>query len=103
MATWLSHSRPRTSRPDRSTASCSITWWRSTTPARCSRSNTRRSDAMARIQDIAQVCRSKNTGAFDLTIDVAFDDPAMFEQVKAQGVLCLARFAKIYGDAESQV
>src|SRR3546814_7470496 len=103
MATWLSHSRPRTSRPDRSTASCSITWWRSSTPALFSRSNTRRSGAMARIQDIAQVCLSNNAGAFDLTIDVAFDDPAMFEKVKATGVLCPALFAKLYGVEESQV
>src|SRR3546814_19472641 len=58
---------------------------------------------MARIQDIAQVCRSKNAGAFDLTIDVAFDDPAMFEKVKATGVLCPALFAKLYGVEESQV
>lgn len=58
---------------------------------------------MARIRDIAQVCRSKNAGAFDLTIDVAFDDPAVFEKVKATGVLNAALFARLYGVAESEV
>ena len=28
---------------------------------------------MARIADIAQVCKSKNAGPFELTIDVVFD------------------------------
>lgn len=58
---------------------------------------------MARIRDIAQVCRSKNAGAFDLTIDVAFDDPEVFEKVKATGVLCPALFAKLYSVEESEV
>ena len=34
---------------------------------------------MARIRDIAKVCRSKNAGPFQLTIDVAFDDAALFQ------------------------
>ena len=29
---------------------------------------------MARIRDIAAVCKSKNAGPFELTIDVVFDD-----------------------------
>lgn len=58
---------------------------------------------MARIRDIAKVCRSKNAGPFDLTIDVAFDDPETFNKVKATGVLCAALFAKLYGVKESQV
>jgi hypothetical protein len=58
---------------------------------------------MARIRDIAKVCRSKNAGPFHITIDVAFDDPAMYEKVKATGVLNPALFAKLYGVAESDV
>jgi hypothetical protein len=58
---------------------------------------------MARIQDIAKVCRSKNAGPFHLTIDVAFDDPVMYEKVKATGVLGPALFAKLYNVPESQV
>ena len=58
---------------------------------------------MARIQDLAKVCRSKNAGPFQLTIDVAFDDAATFEKVKATGVLCPALFARLYGVQESQI
>src|SRR3954451_24992696 len=56
---------------------------------------------MALIKDIAKVCKSKNAGPFDLTIDVVFEDDAMFETVRATGVLCPARFARLYGVAES--
>ena len=52
---------------------------------------------MARIREIAQVCKSKNAGPFELTIDVVFDNPAMFEKVKRTGVLGPALFARLYG------
>jgi hypothetical protein len=52
---------------------------------------------MARIRDIAQVCKSKNAGPFELTIDVVFRDRDMFERVRATGVLCAALFARLYG------
>ena len=52
---------------------------------------------MPRIRDIAQVCKSKNAGPFELTIDVVFDDPALFEKVKRTGVLGAALFARLYG------
>lgn len=58
---------------------------------------------MARIRDIAKVCRSKNAGPFQLTIDVAFDDPALFQKVKATGVLSAPLFAKLYGVKESDI
>jgi Domain of unknown function (DUF4387) len=52
---------------------------------------------MARIRDIAPICKSKNAGPFELTIDVVFDDPAMFNRVKRTGVLGPALFARLYG------
>jgi len=58
---------------------------------------------MARIRDIAKVCRSKNAGPFQLTIDVAFDDAALFQKVKATGVLGAPLFARLYGVKESEV
>lgn len=58
---------------------------------------------MARIRDIAKVCRSKNAGPFHLTIDVAFDEKALYDRVKATGVLGPALFARLYGVAESDV
>ena len=58
---------------------------------------------MARIRDIAKVCRSKNAGPFHITIDVAFDEPGMYERVKATGVLNAALFARLYGVPEGDV
>ena len=52
---------------------------------------------MPRIRDIAQVCKSKNAGPFELTIDVVFDSDEMFRRVQATGVLCPALFARLYG------
>jgi hypothetical protein len=42
---------------------------------------------MARIRDIAQICKSKNAGPFMVTIDVLFEDHELYRQVKATGVL----------------
>jgi hypothetical protein len=58
---------------------------------------------MPRIRDLAQVCKSKNAGPFELTIDVVFDDPAMFEKVKRTGVLSPELFARHYGVAAADV
>jgi Domain of unknown function (DUF4387) len=51
---------------------------------------------MALIKDIAKVCKSKNAGPFELTIDVVFEDAATFHKVKATGVLCPELFARLY-------
>jgi len=51
---------------------------------------------MARIRDIAKACKSKNAGPFEVTIDVVFDDRAVFEKVRATKVLGPALFAKLY-------
>ncbi|MGH7036868.1 MAG: DUF4387 domain-containing protein [Stellaceae bacterium] len=52
---------------------------------------------MPRIREIAQVCKSKNAGPFELTVDVVFDNPAMFERVKRTGILSPDLFARLYG------
>ncbi len=51
---------------------------------------------MPRIRDIAKACKSKNAGPFEITIDVVFDDRALFERVRKTGVLSPALFAKLY-------
>lgn len=33
---------------------------------------------MPSIRELARVCKSKNAGPFDLTIDIVFDDPALY-------------------------
>jgi hypothetical protein len=58
---------------------------------------------MPRIRDIAKVCKSKNAGPFDLTIDVVFDLPELFQQVQDTGVLSPTLFARLYGVAAEDV
>ena len=58
---------------------------------------------MRRIRDIAQVCKSKNAGPCMVTIDVLFEDAALYRRVKATGVLRAALFARLYGVAEGDV
>jgi hypothetical protein len=58
---------------------------------------------MPLVRDVARVCKSKNAGPFELTIDVVFDDASTFERVKATGVLCAGLFARLYGVPEASV
>ena len=58
---------------------------------------------MTRIAEIAQVCKSKNAGPFELTIDVVFGSREMYDRVKATGVLNAALIARLYGISENQV
>jgi hypothetical protein len=51
---------------------------------------------MPRISEIAQVCKSKNAGPFEVTIDVVFSEKAMFEAVKATNVLNTDLIARLY-------
>ncbi|MBV8600241.1 MAG: DUF4387 domain-containing protein [Candidatus Eremiobacteraeota bacterium] len=52
---------------------------------------------MAKIREIAEVCKSKNAGPFELTIDVVFKEAAMFERVRAAKILGPQLFARLYG------
>jgi hypothetical protein len=58
---------------------------------------------MARIRDIAQVCKSKNAGPFEVTIDVVFSDKVMFEAVKATNFLNAGLIARLYHVAPEDV
>ncbi len=52
---------------------------------------------MPKIRDIAQVCKSKNAGPFEITFDIVFRERSMFEKVQATGVLSADLFARLYG------
>jgi hypothetical protein len=52
---------------------------------------------MAKLQDLARICRSKNAGPFLVTLDVVFEDRARYERVKQSGVLTPELFARLYG------
>lgn len=58
---------------------------------------------MTKIRDLASICKSKNAGPFDLTIDVMFDSDEMFDRVEKTGVLNAALFARLYKVAEEDV
>jgi len=58
---------------------------------------------MTRLRDLASVCKSKNAGPFELTIDVIFGSDELFERVAATGILNAALFARLYRVDESQV
>ncbi|RVX67750.1 hypothetical protein B0A52_07873 [Exophiala mesophila] len=46
--------------------------------------------------DIAKVVRSKNAGPFEVTLDVMFDNRAVYETVKASGILGRDVIAQLY-------
>jgi hypothetical protein len=52
---------------------------------------------MTKLAELASLIRSKNAGPFQLTIDIMFDDPAVYERVKASGSLTKDRVAGLYG------
>lgn len=58
---------------------------------------------MAKLKDIAKACKSKNAGPFEITLDIMFDDAALFERVRATGVIDAALIARLYGVRQDQV
>ncbi len=58
---------------------------------------------MPKISQIAKVCKSKNAGPFEVTIDIMFDNKEMYDKVEKTGVLSAALFAKLYNVPEKDV
>lgn len=52
---------------------------------------------MTRLKDIAKACKSKNAGPFHITLDIMFDQPELFEKVRASGVITAGLIARLYG------
>ncbi|KAF3935716.1 hypothetical protein ABW19_dt0208484 [Dactylella cylindrospora] len=53
--------------------------------------------------DIASVLRSKNSGPYELTLDVMFNNKELYEKVKSSGVLSSESIAKLYKTSEKSV
>lgn len=51
---------------------------------------------MARLMDLATVIRSRNAGPYEITFDIMFDDPEMYEQVKRTGIINRELSARLY-------
>jgi hypothetical protein len=55
------------------------------------------------IGDIAPVVRSKNSGPYDITLDVIFSHPAIYNLVKKSNMLTCAVIAKLYCLSEEEI
>lgn len=49
-----------------------------------------------RLYDLAKVLRSKNSGPFEVTLDILFDDPALYRRVVNSGRLTRESIAALY-------
>jgi hypothetical protein len=58
---------------------------------------------MTALRELALVCKSKNAGPFELTIDVVMPDQKAFDRLRQSGVMTAALFARLYGVDAAQV
>ena len=56
-----------------------------------------------KLKDLAKVIRSKNAGALLVTLDVMFDDSAIYQRVQASGALAPRRLAHLYNISENEI
>ncbi|MFC0470122.1 DUF4387 domain-containing protein [Halalkalibacter kiskunsagensis] len=56
-----------------------------------------------KITEIASVIRSKNAGPYELTLDIIFKSPAIFQQVKESKVITKELIASLYHIPVKQV
>ena len=58
---------------------------------------------MLKLKDIAKACKSKNAGPFHITLDIMFDNAALFERVRETGVITPALIASLYKVAPASI
>lgn len=56
-----------------------------------------------RLMDAARVIRSKNSGPFELTLDVLFKDKATFDLFRERKLIDSGLISRLYGVAEGEV
>lgn len=49
-----------------------------------------------KLYDLATVIRSKNSGPFQITLDVLFDDTEIYQKVKSSGIISREHIAALY-------
>lgn len=59
--------------------------------------------AKYRLYDIAKILRSKNSGPFEITLDVLFDDPQVYNKVKASGTITKELVSHLYQINENMI
>lgn len=52
---------------------------------------------MCKIDDIAEIIRTKNSGPFELTCDIIFKNQAVYQKAKDSQVLTPEKIARLYG------
>lgn len=53
--------------------------------------------------DIAAVIRSKNSGPYELTLDIIFKDREWYEKIKEAGLINRSLISRIYGLPEEKI
>lgn len=56
-----------------------------------------------RLYDLATVIRSKNSGPFQITLDVLFDDANVYYEIKKSGIICTKKIASLYRIEEERI
>lgn len=59
--------------------------------------------AKHRLYDLAKVLRSKNSGPFEITLDVIFDNKDIYYRIKERNLINKATIAKLYNIEESMI
>lgn len=56
-----------------------------------------------KLTEVAEVIRSKNSGPYELTLDIIFRDWETYRQVKTQGLITPALIARLYRVTPAEV
>ncbi|RAR45019.1 DUF4387 domain-containing protein [Paenibacillus sp. MDMC362] len=58
---------------------------------------------MTELGDLAKVLRSKNSGPFEITLDVLFDSKEQYDRVKQSGIITKRTICELYQIREEQI
>ncbi len=56
-----------------------------------------------KLYDAAKILRSKNSGPFEITLDVLFDDREIYNKIKTSGIINSKLIAKLYNTEEDKI
>ena len=56
-----------------------------------------------KLTELASVIRSKNSGPYELTMDIIFDEYSVYEKIKQEKLINTALVCKLYNVTEDQV
>ncbi len=56
-----------------------------------------------RLYDAAKILRSKNSGPFEITLDVLFDNEEIYNKIKSSGIINKDQISKIYNIDQDKI